>query len=158
MGRQIRHAVIVAGATLLVALIYVDFPGAPGSETVARGSVASTSPTIQLKGQTIQVTIADTPEKRMQGLSGHAELAENEGMLFVFAEDGRYSFWMKDMKFSIDVLWISADGTIVDIAQNVSPDTYPASYTSKADARYVLELRAGWVQARNVSIGDRVGI
>ena len=129
-----------------------------GSAYVAsRGEVASPEsnmPTITLVGQTVRVTLADTEEKRAQGLSGRSGLAPDEGMLFIFQADGRYSFWMKDMQFSIDILWLDAEGQVVYMAQNVSPDTYPRGYRSDRDARYVLELPSGWAERYNVRVGD----
>ncbi|MDO8575927.1 MAG: DUF192 domain-containing protein, partial [bacterium] len=83
-------------------------------------------------------------------------LAADEGMLFVSPEDGGHAFWMKDMLFPIDILWISADGRVVYMAENVSPDTYPQSFRPDAPARYVLELPAGYAGAHGVSVGDVV--
>jgi len=77
-------------------------------------------------------------------------------MLFVFPEDGKYAFWMKDMRFSIDILWLSADGRVVYMALNVSPDTYPQVFRPDVPARYVLELPAGYAKAHAVRIGDIV--
>src|SRR3989344_601909 len=112
--------------------------------------------TIDLKGQTIRISIADTETARQQGLSGRAGLAADEGMLFVFPEDGTYAFWMKDMLFSIDIVWMSADGRVVYMAENVSPDTYPQVFRPDVPARYVLELPAGYVKEYNVVVGDLV--
>ncbi len=112
--------------------------------------------TIQLKGETIHVSVADTMSTREKGLSGRPGLADDEGMLFVFPEDGNYAIWMKDMRFSIDIVWISAEGTVVYMAQNVSPDTYPKNFVSETPARYVLELPAGYAQVHDLSIGDIV--
>ena len=109
-----------------------------------------------LAERTVFVDVADTPEKRSVGLSGHEELAPDEGMLFVFPEDGIYAFWMKDMRFSIDILWISREGVIVDMQQKVAPETYPAAYTPRKEARYVLELPSGWVERYTVELGDAV--
>ena len=75
---------------------------------------------------------------------------------FVFPKDGIYAFWMKDMLFSIDILWLSARGSVVYMAQNVSPDTYPQSFQPEMLARYVLELPAGYVKEYNVVVGDIV--
>ena len=113
-------------------------------------------PTILVKGQPIRISIADTEETRQQGLSGRAGLAEDEGMLFVFPEDGKYAFWMKDMVFSIDILWLSGDGAVVYMAENVSPDTYPQNFQPLVSARYVLELPAGYAKEYNVVVGDLV--
>lgn len=119
--------------------------------------------TIELKEQTIRVSVADTESTRGQGLSGRPGLAADEGMLFIFPQDGEYAFWMKDMRFAIDILWLSADpsnpsgqAVVVYMAQNVSPDTYPQSFRSDVPARYVLELPAGYAKAHMVSIGDIV--
>ncbi len=112
--------------------------------------------TLQLKGQAIYVSVADTEETRRQGLSGHPGLAADEGMLFVFPKDGEYAFWMKDMRFSIDILWLSSNGSIVYMAQNVSPDTYPHDFVPAKSARYVLELPAGYAVAHGIVLGDIV--
>lgn len=114
--------------------------------------------TVALLGNTIHVTRATTPEARQQGLSGRTGLAPDEGLLFVFEQEGNYSFWMKDMRFSIDILWIDSAGTIVYIEPSVSPDTYPQSFDPKANALYVLELPAGYAVAHDVVVGDVVRI
>ncbi len=115
---------------------------------------ASALRTITLDGQTIDVSIADTVATRELGLGGRAGLAPNEGMLFVFPQDGIYAFWMKDMRFSIDMIWFSDSGAVVYMAQNVSPDTYPNAFVPTVPARYVLELPAGYAKEYNVKIGD----
>lgn len=126
----------------------------------ARASFTSHSETqiIQVAGQTIKVSIADTPDARARGLGGVKMLASGEGMLFVFDMDSKYQFWLKDMLFSIDILWLSSDGRVVDIRENVSPDTYPEVFTPNLPARYVLELPAGFARDNNVNVGDIVGL
>src|SRR3989304_6446445 len=68
---------------------------------------------VVIAGTTINVEIAQTEAEREQGLSGHKPLADDEGMLFIFDKPGYHGFWMKDMLFSIDIIWISADKKIV---------------------------------------------
>ena len=104
----------------------------------------------------IPVYIADTPAERVKGLSGRTELPSNRGMLFVFEKDGKYSIWMKDMKFNIDVVWLNSDKIVVDSALNIGPETYPKNFASKVKARYILELPAGQVVARNISTGTQL--
>ena len=115
----------------------------------------STEKTITIGGQVVHIDVADTVATREQGLSGRADLSEDEGMLFVFPEDGSYGFWMKDMLFSIDIVWISQEGDIVDITSRVSPDTYPEAFFPQKPVRYVLELSAGFVERHDVQIGDK---
>jgi len=100
------------------------------------------------------VAVADTPALRERGLSSYTGLGPEEGMLFVFPQDGAYSFWMKDMLFPIDILWIDADGHIVHIERSVSPKSYPASFTPDSPARYVLEVPAGFSEEHGLTAGE----
>lgn len=113
---------------------------------------------VHIGGKTVRVDVADTPEKRTEGLSDRAGLAPDEGMLFVFPGDGLHAFWMKDMLFSIDIVWLSEGGVVVDIASAVSPDTYPSSFSPTTPARYVLELPAGFMEEYSVQKGDTIQI
>ena len=131
-------------------------PVSNGGQAIGLAQPALPQSTVALRGQTVRVSVADTPASRQRGLGGRSGLAPDEGMLFVFPQDGTYGFWMKDMSFSIDILWLSADGAVVYMAQNVSPDTYPQRFGPAEPARYVLELHAGFVIENNVTIGDIV--
>lgn len=114
--------------------------------------------TISIGGEVVTVSLALTQEERARGLSGRSGLAEDEGMLFVFPKDGQYSFWMKDMLFPIDILWISRDGVITHVEKSLSPSTYPHTYTSESSSRFVLELPAGFTDAHGISVGDSVSL
>jgi len=116
------------------------------------------SPVVLLDGRTVHVTVADTESARELGLGGRSGLAPDEGMLFVFPRDGRYAFWMKDMSFSIDIIWLAADGTVVHIEQAISPATYPETFAPETPARYVLELPAGYAKAYTVKVGDKAAL
>ena len=111
---------------------------------------------LQIAGNTAHVSIADTAEKRELGLSGRAGLAPDEGMLFIFPTEGKYSFWMKDMRFAIDILWIASDGTIVYTKEGASPDTFPQTFVSYTPAQYVLEVSSGYIMRHRISIGQKV--
>ncbi|OGG61028.1 hypothetical protein A3C86_04190 [Candidatus Kaiserbacteria bacterium RIFCSPHIGHO2_02_FULL_49_16] len=111
---------------------------------------------IQLAGQDIRVSVVSTPEDRVKGLGGRTGLATNEGMLFIFDMAAKYGFWMKDMLFSIDILWLSDKGEILDMVDKVGPGTYPTVFSPKVPARYVLELPSGFVEAYSVKVGDIV--
>lgn len=74
-------------------------------------------------GQTpLTVEVASTITQKQQGLSGRASLPEGRGMLFTFDQPGPYSFWMKDMNFALDFIWLQR-GTVVEMEQNVPPPT-----------------------------------
>lgn len=143
--------------TALVVLVVVGGLALIGGMSVILGSFTERDGqrVIKLVGQEIRAEVADTQELRERGLSGREALEPDEGMLFVFREDGIHGVWMKDMRFSIDILWLSSDGTVVEIAQNVSPTSYPHVFAPKVPVRYVLELPAGSVKEYTVHVGDR---
>ncbi len=112
---------------------------------------------VTLGGVTIRAEVAETAEARAQGLSNRASLPEQAGMLFLFDRPGIYGFWMKDMKFSIDIIWIN-DRTIVDISPNVLPvpDGTPPTYRPRGPANRALEVKAGFAKAHGLSEGSPV--
>ena len=111
-------------------------------------------PVVFINGARIEVEIADSLSEKARGLSGMEGLGQNEGMFFVFDEPGYYSFWMKDMKFPIDIIWIANDKKIIDITKNASPGSYPSVFKPASSARYVLELNAGFADKHEIKIGD----
>lgn len=119
--------------------------------------------TVKINNQTFSVELANDEATREQGLSGKTTLAENSGMLFVFPQKGKYSFWMRDMKFDIDIIYID-DDTVVDIFKDVkapqadTPSSSLPLYTSEADANYVLEVPSGTVEKYLIKEGDKVEI
>lgn len=153
--RQRRLIHILVGAVVLALVVWGLVALLSHAPTASIASEAAL-PTIQLDGQTIHVTIASTDASRELGLGGRTGLAPDEGMLFVFRQDGLYQFWMKDMRFSIDILWLTADGKVIYIVPNLSPSTYPQAFGPAAQARYVLELSAGYAAAHGVKVGDVV--
>ena len=109
-----------------------------------------------LGGKVFTVEVADTTKLLEKGLSGHLPLKDDEGMLLVFQKEDQYGFWMKDMLFSIDVLWIDSNLKIVHIEKSLRPETYPKIFYPNNKALYVLEVKAGQTQNLNVKIGDSV--
>lgn len=114
----------------------------------------------QIKNTKFNLILAKTDKDRMLGLSGRKNLATNTGMLFMFDKKDYYPFWMKDMKFPIDIIYIDND-KIVDIINNAPApkDKNIASlpvYKPKNAANYVLEINAGLSSKNKFSIGDKV--
>ena len=112
--------------------------------------------TLNIEGKVeFKVDFAATPEQRTQGLSDREYLAADEGLLFVFQSPGRHSFWMKDMNFAIDIIWIDENKSVVDISENASPESYPDyAFSSSQEALYVLEINGGLVQKYGIKVGD----
>lgn len=114
---------------------------------------------VLIGGTEVKVEIVDDPGEMAKGLSGRESLEEDRGMLFVFAAPDQTAFWMKDMNFSLDIIWIKGD-EIIDIAANLPPlaGDYVATYQPRVPADYVLEVNAGFTAERGVKIGDKVNI
>lgn len=117
--------------------------------------------TITVGSTTFSVEMATTMAEQACGLSGREGLGSNQGMIFLFGSGNTQTFWMKDMKFALDMIWIS-DGRVVGFAQNA---TAPAPgtqlwqlqlYSSPPDVDTVLEVDAGTVARDNIQIGDMV--
>ncbi len=100
------------------------------------------------------VELVDTIETRALGLSFREGLSASSGMLFIFEDTEEHGFWMKDMRFPIDIAWLDEDFCIIHIEQNLAPSTYPTVYEPNAPARYVLEVSAGFFESRNAQKGD----
>ena len=107
------------------------------------------------RGCTYLLEIADSNSERIKGLSGKDSLADGTGMLFVFEHPDEQCFWMKEMNFSIDMLWLDSDRKIIKIEENVAPDTYPSSYCAE-NTSYVLELNAGEASKQGMRLGQQL--
>lgn len=116
---------------------------------------------VKIAGQTIKVDLALTKEEQAQGLSGRTHFGGkngggNVGMLFVFEQPGLYPFWMKDMWFPIDIIWIEEGLKVVYIEKNASPSSYPKTFVSEENSKYVLEVPSGFSEENNLKVGDKV--
>lgn len=104
----------------------------------------------------VRIMIADTPALRTEGLSGRTALSEDEGMLFIFEAPGRYPFWMKDMRFPLDIIWIGDNGRVVEISPDVLPGSFPKLFSPHTPVRYVLEVHAGFSRRFGIATGTPV--
>lgn len=145
-------------------------------------AMATTLKTIPLtvNGHTFTVEIADKDKTRIQGLSGRADLPADHGMLFVFAQPAKLVFWMPDMHFSIDIIWLDADQHVLGFIENAEPcigkdpcnlntslsdpnrcDPGLAALQcpllrSPGEPKFVLELPAGSAEALKLQVGTPV--
>ncbi len=119
---------------------------------------------IIIGSQLINVEIADTNEKRMQGLSNKTNLSDKKGMLFIF-EDKDISpfFWMKEMNFPIDIIWIN-DSKIVQVDKNIpapgaqTPESELTLYKPAQPIDYVLEVSAGFSDKHDINVGTDIDL
>ena len=102
--------------------------------------------------------MAITNDQQVKGLSVKDHLKENEGMLFVYEQPSRQGFWMKDMKFPIDIIWLDNNGTVVYIKNSLQPCIMTfaflcPTYTPDKDSLYVLETGSGFSKKHGIKIG-----
>ena len=111
-------------------------------------------------GTTIQAELADTPQKRAIGLMYREALPENHGMLFIFGEAQPWTFWMKNTRMPLDIIWLNEQKTIVHIEANAPictrTDNGCPQYQSNEPAMYVLELVGGRAQALKLQKGMKL--
>lgn len=118
--------------------------------------------TIRLGGRELLVLVADTVSRRYRGLSQRDSLGKYGGMLFIFPARGAHPMVMRQMRWPLDIIWID-NGQIVDMALNVwpepgKPEGELTPYASRLPATMVLELPAGFIGERRLSIGDAVEV
>lgn len=162
--KQQKATVVLLALALVIVIAYgykCGFQKVCGFSTIER--IVRSGREITLPTGKVYAEIVDTPASRELGLSGRTGLEKDEAMLFIFEHSGRYGFWMKDMLFSIDMLWIAEDGTVVHIERNVTPESYfnnnpPKTFVNTPDAKYVLELASGQADVFGLYLGTKVKI
>ena len=148
-----RVAIVLFLLMLVLALGGCDGPppDSPGEASVRIGGEVAYA-----------VDVADEAEERQQGLSGRETMAQDAGMLFVFEEEEPLTFWMKDMRFPLDIIWIDGQCRLIDVAADVPtppPNAENADIPrvqSPLPAQYVLELNAGEWERAGLLPGDRM--
>ena len=121
-----------------------------------------TKATIKIGDQELYVLVADTPNHRFKGWSDKKDMGKYDGMLFVFPDSSRYGMVMRDMNFSLDIIWLE-NMQVVDIAPNLRPEIgIPEEklviYKPRAEADLVLEIPAGFMERTGIKIGDELQI
>lgn len=133
----------------------ISLPGMGGNTT------QTTNATTKIGDKTYKIIVAKSNEEKIKGLSERDSLPKDTGMLFVFEEKGEYGFWMKNMRFPIDIIYID-ENKVVDIVENApkpsenqDPSTLPV-YKPASPVNYVLELNAGQVKESKLVVGDTI--
>lgn len=150
---RVLYTVLITGGALLIVLLLCFLFLHPKAEAPITQVGAISSPTwvLSFGSFTIPITIADTPVLQEQGLSGTLSLPAESGKLFIFDKPDFYGFWMKDMAYSLDIVWIDETMKIVGITKDVFPDTYPQVFYPPEKVRFVLEVNAGFSTTHNLS-------
>lgn len=112
-------------------------------------------PRVILRDTTYHVSVMRTEAELQKGLSGTDSLPTGQAMLFVFSDDAKWTMWMKDMKYPIDIVWLDANANVVYTVKKAQPSSYPKTFGPVTDSRYVIELPSGTIEQTGISIGDK---
>ncbi|MCX7918749.1 MAG: DUF192 domain-containing protein [bacterium] len=118
----------------------------------------TTSPPISqviINGHPVTVELAVTQEERRRGLSYRDSLPADYGMLFIYPNSAIRSYWMNEMRFPIDIIWIR-ENRVVGIVHSASTTSPPQRFQSPEPVNYVLEVNAGWANAHSITTGAHV--
>lgn len=159
-GNTAVNITIIIAVILVSAWLFWGRPSLENSNTTTASSTATVGNSVaHINGKDISLIVVDTPETRETGLGNRAGLPQDQAMLFVFEKPDKYEFWMKDMKFPLDMIWLDPNFKVVYIQTNISPDTYPdITFMPDQDALYVLEANAGFAAQNSLKIGDVVQV
>jgi uncharacterized membrane protein (UPF0127 family) len=142
--RRLRRVLVTAGVAVTVVL------GVAGCR-----ALSSRSAVVLLDGVALRCEVADTPQRRLQGLQGRDALAQGEGMLFVNDAPQPVTIQMKDVGYPIDVTFVDERRRVMKIA-GMYPDNARA-VTSSAPVLYVIETPSGWMGANGIGVGSDMG-
>jgi uncharacterized membrane protein (UPF0127 family) len=141
----------VLGLAFLAAAAFVTVGLSPdtGTRVVVEGDSGE---------HVVDVEVADDPQERYTGLSETDSLGPNEGMLFVYPEEGHHTYVMRSMSFPIDIVYIGANGTVTEIHHAPVEEDNENLTGYSGRGKWVLEVPYNWTTEHGVEVGDRVRI
>lgn len=127
-----------------------------GVGMIAVNAIAQQFPVMSLSAgiHVVQAEVAASNENRMQGLMFRKSMGQNNGMLFVFPEEGQHCMWMKNTLLPLSVAFMDAKGVIVSI-HDMDPQS-EVSHCAAAPARFALEMNRGWFRSKGIAAGARI--
>jgi hypothetical protein len=165
MGSSIKSLISIALLAITVVLLYMglnrhsdDIKPAQVTTEHTVGEFTNLVP-FTLGRISLLGSIADTDVERALGLSNTKEIPIGVAKVFIFDTSAKWSFWMKDMNYPIDIFWLDENGQVVHVVENAAPDTYPeTSFVPPVPARYVIETKAGFAKENSIGVGAVAGM
>jgi len=160
MAKLSRFLILIPSLAIIVGIAFVMIL----PTELEHESVEFSRDTIMIDDIELTVQVADTDHRRADGLMFQEELPYDEGMLFVFDDSKKRSFWMSNMQFSLDIIWIDSQENIVHIEKNVPPcnntetKTCPRYDGGGKNAKYILEVTSGFVDEFKITEDSKLEI
>lgn len=158
MAKKSRLLILIPSLAIIVGIAF--FMMLPSQ--VEHEVVEFSRDTIMIDDIELSVQVADTDHSRADGLMFQEELPYDEGMLFIFDDSKKRTFWMSNMEFSLDIIWIDSQRNVVQIDNNVPPcettetKACPRYDSGGKDVKYVLEVTAGFVDEFNITEDSKI--
>ncbi|KKT21349.1 MAG: hypothetical protein UW04_C0005G0004 [Parcubacteria group bacterium GW2011_GWB1_43_8] len=146
MNKKIRYLILISIVLIFATNLFLNKKDASSHKKIIIGN------------RVIRAENAESVMEKQKGLSGRNFMRKNNGMLFTFSQSDYYSFWMKDMKFPIDIIWIDENLRIINIEKNITPDTFPKKFIPQLPAKYVLEVNGGWSDKNEIKEGINIKV
>lgn len=151
--------IILGGALLLIAVslfLYAQNNDLKDNKRVEENNISE----VCIKNNCFNVEIADTSKERETGLMNREYLDINNGMLFVFEEEGIYNSWMKNTLIPLDIIWIDENNKIIFIKENAQPckTEQCESFGPGEEAKYMLEINGGLMEEMGLKVDDLIEI
>jgi uncharacterized membrane protein (UPF0127 family) len=146
-----KYISILVGLTVIVGLV-IFLP--KKAATPANTQYKITTLTVGREIFTAQ--IADIKDLQELGLSFRPDIGQKQAMLFVFPQSDIYRFWMKDMNFPIDIIWLDANKKVMYTEKNLLPSTYPQTFGPNIPSQYVVEVASGTIDRVGIFLGQKI--
>jgi len=156
-----QYAMIALLALAIGAWIFSQLPRGTNTPEVKEPQFLKEGTLAFINGNTgsqikqIDIELADDSAQRAQGLMHRKSMGDDEGMLFIMERNEQQGFWMKNTYIPLDIIYVGADSTIVDIYKNAKPLT-TTSMPSRGTAKYVVEVKGGWTTKNGIAKGDKI--
>lgn len=112
---------------------------------------AATTVPLSIGNNTYHLEVATTSQAQEIGLGGRMVMDKDRGMLFSYSDEDQRCFWMKDMRFPLDIIWVDSTKRITRVEYNLAPGSYPRTFCVKA--KYVIELNARAAKQNDLRVG-----
>lgn len=146
-ARKTTYFVVVLSLVFVGSVLWLAITGAKDKATCPA----------RVNGQCLEVEAVSSKQDQAVGLSKYQSYSDNKAMLFDFGTPKTACMWMKNMKFSIDIVWVNGQNKITKIEKNVTPGTYPQTFCAD-NTSYVLELNSGAATKAGLSVGQRLSL
>jgi uncharacterized membrane protein (UPF0127 family) len=156
---SVNKIIVIFGIILVlfVAIVLFQFSGMGKQNSPAFKTKAN----VTINNQKFKVAVATTPQEQEQGLSGVPKLNDDQGMIFLFDKSAEQAFWMKGMKFPLDLIYIQNDKIVTIVKNAPTPEpgvVSPVTYIPSAPVNKVLEINAGLADKYQFKEGDTVKV